>query len=191
MPSKRHTSQRNARADIINARGINMSSIPCARCHKKGLACLILKGACRCGECHRSNVVCEIDLPSPVQWDHIKEKEYRLNAKAAKATQEIQEPASRLLRVQREQAVLNDRVAEMLRRDADSLEELEEIERLEAEAAKKAKNSLPDPDPFGFLGDVGFPFDPETLAYLGVPQASQGSDNGILPASSGSQPGSS
>ena len=59
----------------------------------------------------------------------------------------------------------------MLRHDVDSLEELEEIERLKAEAAKKAKSSLLAPDPYGFLADVDFSFDLQTLAYLRDPQA--------------------
>ena len=76
----------------------------------------------------------------------------------------------------------------MLRRDVDSLKELKEIERLEAEATEKAKSSLPAPapDPYGFLADVDFPFDPQTLAYLGAPMASQGSDSGTSPVPSGS-----
>ncbi len=90
MPSPRHSAQRNKRADRINARGINMS-LPCARCFRKHLECLILKGARRCGECHRSNVACEIDPLSEQQWDHIKERENRLKTEMAEATQAILE----------------------------------------------------------------------------------------------------
>jgi len=140
-----------------------MSSLPCARCFRKNLECLILKGARRCGECHRSNVACEIAPPSEQQWDRIKERENRLKADTAAATQAIldsmaqqRENCAKLLRLQREQSVLNDRVAEMLRRDVDSLEELEEIERLEAAAREEAiwnAPAAPVPDPFDFLAN--------------------------------------
>jgi len=161
-----------------------MSSFPCARCFRKNLNCLILKGARRCGECHRSNVACEIDPPSEQQWDRIKERENRLKTETAEATQAVLdhiahnkelesqhyarikennarliENSARLLRLQKEQSLLNDRVAEMLRRDVDSLEELEEIERLEAAAREEATRNAhvaPVPDPFDFLANEDY-----------------------------------
>jgi len=152
-----------------------MSSFPCARCFKKNLECLILKGARRCGECHRSNVACEIDPPTEQQWDRIKERENRLKTETAEATQAIidsiaQQRAycAKLLRLQKEQSVFNDRVAEMLRRDVDSLEELDEIERLEAAAREEASrnaHAAPVPDPFDFLANDDY-LDPGRLASL-------------------------
>src|SRR6202021_2490440 len=106
--------------------------------------------------------------------------------------QAMLETSACLVRLQKEDSVLRDHVAEMLCRDVKSLEELEEIKRLEAEATEKAKNSLLAPDPYGFLSDVDFPFDLQTLAYLEAPQASQGSGSRTLPVPSSSyQPGSS
>ena len=93
----------------------------------------------------------------------------RLKNKQAKALEALSEISARIVRLAREDSQLKDRVIEMLRCDVDSLEELEEIERLEAEAAERAKNSLPAPDPYGFLLDVDFPFDPQTLASLEAP----------------------
>ena len=81
----------------------------------------------------------------------------------------MDEALNRVVCLWKEELSLCDHVAEMLCRDVESLEELEEIERLEAEAAEKAKNSLPAPDPYGFLSDVDFPFDLQTLAYLEAP----------------------
>jgi len=145
-----------------------MSSLPCARCFKKHLECLILKGARRCGECHRSNVACEIAPPSEQQWDRIKERENRLKTETAAATQAALDSMAKLLRLQKEQSVFNDRVAEMLRRDVDSLEELEEIERLEAAAREEATRNAhvaPVPDPFDFLANEDY-LDPGRLASL-------------------------
>jgi len=145
-----------------------MSSLPCARCFRKNLECLILKGACRCGECHHSHVACEIDPPTKQQWDHVKERENRLKAETAEAMQAILENSARLLRLQKEQSVLNDRVAEMLRRDVDSLKELKEIERLEAAAREEAiwnAPAAPVPDPFDFLANEDY-LDPGRLASL-------------------------
>ena len=90
----------------------------------------------------------------------------------AKAIEALSEISACIMRLAKEDSVLKDHVAEMLRYDVDSLEELEEIERLKAEAAKRAKNSLPAPDPYGFLLDIDFPFDLQTLASLEAPQAS-------------------
>ena len=89
-----------------------------------------------------------------------------------KAVQTVLEASACLVRLRKEDSLLKDHVAEMLRYDVESLEELEEIERLEAEAAERAKNSLLAPDPYGFLLDVDFPSDLQTLAPLGAPQAS-------------------
>ena len=96
----------------------------------------------------------------------------RLKREIDKAMQVMLETSACLVRLQKEDSVLRDHVGKMLCRDVDSLEELEEIKRLKAEAAEKAKSSLPAPDLYGFLSDVDFPFDLQTLAYLEVPQAS-------------------
>ena len=110
----------------------------------------------------------------------------RLKSEQAKALKALSEISIRIVRLAREDSQLKDRVAEMLRHNVDSLEELEEIKRLEAETAKKTRSSLSAPDPYGFLADVDFPFDPQTLAYLEVPPASQGSGSRTLPVPSSS-----
>ena len=81
----------------------------------------------------------------------------------------MSEVSACIARLEKEDLLLKDHVAEMLRLDVKSLEESEEIERLKAEATKKAKSSLLAFDPYSFLADVDFPFDLQTLAYLGDP----------------------
>ena len=187
MPVCKNLLKRQRHIDKINYCRVSMANhVSCACCYKKGLGCKLEKRSCRCKECYCSNVPCKINPSSLDQQDKIKVAKERLKVETAKVTQAILENTSCLLRLQRQENILKERVSEMLYCDVDSLEELEEIKRLEAKAAEKAKNSLPAPDPYGFLADVDFPFDPQTLAYLEVPPASQGSGSRTLPVPSGS-----
>ena len=77
----------------------------------------------------------------------------------ARALEALSEISIRIVRLEKEDSLLKDYVAEMLRCNVDSLEELKEIKRLEAEATKQAKNNLPDHASYDFLADVDSLFD--------------------------------
>jgi len=170
-----YKNERNKRADSINSRGITMSLAPCTCCYHKTLPCKLLNGSKKCGECRRANVTCDIDPPTDAQWDRMKTAENAIKEELQKAREDQREAfarqreaLARQTRLERQQEVLKDRIAEMWRRDLNSLEELEEIERFEAAVRERVNtnaHAAPVPDPFDFPANEDY-LDPGKLASL-------------------------
>lgn len=159
-PNDNHkkTKQRLALAERIQQEGSEM--LPCSRCDKRGLQCLVSPASRTCGECKRSNVKCDSSGHSVGEWEKLRREEERIARETRTAREAVIEIQSRLLRLEKQQSLLKKRGGEMLRRGLATLDELEAVEEQEKREAEEAsvreQNAQPPDDLFTTTGlDLG------------------------------------
>lgn len=143
MSSSKHTKikERIALADKIKSSGIEM--LPCARCDKRALPCLVSGDSSRCSECVRAGQKCDISGPSVADWERLRKEEERLEREQELAEQAILQAhqaaiaaLARSQRLKKQRALLKQRGSEMIRRGAATLDELDDLEAKEKENAE-------------------------------------------------------
>ena len=97
MSSKRKELRRFALADRIDKSGIPMPSCSC--CVRGERTCVVAPGHSRCSECVRRNSKCDVDGPSPADWEKLRKEELRLEAEEEAAALEEQEAFARRMRL--------------------------------------------------------------------------------------------